>query len=197
MRYFITAIGTGSGKTVASAVCCAALGAEYWKPIQAGRPCDSDCIRRWLPNTIVHPEAFKLKYARSPHAAARAENIAINIDTLSLPNSSCRLVVEGAGGCLVPLNESEFVIDLAKRLDLAVILVVDFYLGSINHTLLTGHFLRHNGYHVVGIIFNGRRNQESEKIVLKHLKYPTLLHIPPLKRITSREIQYYGSKLKI
>jgi dethiobiotin synthetase len=164
---FITGIGTGIGKTLAAAIVAEALQADYWKPIQAGYDAgtDSEWISKLLngSGTVVHPELYKLKMAASPHIAAREENKLIALDAikssldeilLSLHSADKNLVVEGAGGLLVPLNETAFVADLIKQVQAKVILVSRNYLGSINHSLLTAEVCRYYKLDVLGWIFN-------------------------------------------
>ena len=195
-RYFVTAIGTDSGKTVVSATLCQALGADYWKPIQSGEPTDAGTIRGLCPNVQVHPEAYKFKMPASPHAAAKAEGREIVLDQIVVPVTKNPLVIEGAGGCLVPLNNQHFVIDLLPQLRAKVVLVSNLYLGSINHTLLTWQLLLQRGYPVAGIIFNGESNPESERIILQHTGYKKLLHIAPHESITPELINLYAHELR-
>lgn len=196
MNYFVTGIDTDSGKTVVSAILCEALGYNYWKPVQAGLPKDSDIVKSLVPDVTIHPETYILKTPASPHAAAAIDGIQIDIEKFSLPKTSSGLIIEGAGGCLVPLNDSNFVIDLAPKLKSEIILVADLYLGSINHTLLTSHLLKTRGYTVKGIIFNGDSNPESERIIQHHSRYKILLHISKERSITPEIIKKYASQLK-
>jgi len=196
MNYFVTGIDTDSGKTLASAILCEALGYDYWKPIQAGLPKDSDSVRQLTTNVIIHPETHLLKTPASPHASAKIDGIKIYSEKIPLPSSVNGLIIEGAGGCLVPLNETEFVIDLAPKFNAEIILVADLYLGSINHTLLTVHLLQSRKYRVKGLIFNGETNPESEKIILHHSKYSCLLRIDKEPAITREIIKKYASQLK-
>lgn len=197
MRYFVTAIGTESGKTLVSAILCKALPADYWKPIQAGFPTDSEIIKTLVDNerTIVHKERYILKTPASPHAAAALEDIAIGVDDFILPHYAENLVIEGAGGCLVPINDNNFVIDLAKKFQAEVILVSNLYLGSINHTLLSFEALKHRNLLVKGIIFNGPPNAASEKIILRHTGLRCLLHIEQEQKIRTEVIDTYSKKL--
>src|SRR5689334_10566229 len=136
MNYFVTGIDTDSGKTLVSAILCEALGYDYWKPIQAGLPRDSETVKSLSSKTVIHPESYLLKTPASPHASAKLDNIKIELKNIALPNSN-GLIIEGAGGCLVPINDENFVVDLFPKLNAEIILVSDLYLGSINHTLLT------------------------------------------------------------
>lgn len=198
MRYFITAIGTDSGKTLVSAILLTALRANYWKPIQAGFPTDTNTLREWLPDqeTRFYKEAYALKMAASPHAAALAENTSISIRDILVPDSTdMPLVIEGAGGLMVPLNDREFMIDLALYVDAEIILVADLYLGSINHTLLSVDLLKSRGCKVKGIIFNGPENEASQEFILNYAQFPLLLHIKPEKEINTRVINRYAMAL--
>lgn len=197
-KYFITAIDTDSGKTFVSAILCEALNADYWKPIQAGLPKDSDRIKELISNTTtrIHPEKFLLKTPASPHAAAKIDRVEININDFVLPDTKNNLIVEGAGGCLVPINDKHFVIDIIRKLDIDVILVADLYLGSINHTLLTVEALHRRSIPVTGIIFNGESNPESERIILHHAGLKLLSKIEKQDNIDKELILRYASLLR-
>lgn len=166
---FITGIGTGVGKTLISAIVTEALGAHYWKPVQAGFAdgTDSEWVReRISASSHIAPELYKLKLPASPHIAAREEGTIISLDKIAAALPAGRpLVVEGAGGLLVPLNEREFVLDLVKKLEANVILVSRNYLGSINHSLLTAEVCRSHGLKVVGWIFNDQYLHYEQEIV--------------------------------
>jgi dethiobiotin synthetase len=154
---FITGIGTGVGKTLVSAIVAEALGAYYWKPVQAGF--DEGTDAEWVAARIgagrVLPELYTLRMPASPHIAAREEGVVISLDRIAGELPSARpLVVEGAGGLFVPLNDREFMVDLALRLDATVILVSRNYLGSINHSLLTAEACKVRGVRVAGWVFN-------------------------------------------
>ena len=199
MNYFVTAIGTDSGKTLVSAILTEALQADYWKPVQAGLPTDSDTIRELISNqhTVVHTEAVRLKMPASPHAAAEAEGRVLRITDILLPATAREpLIIEGAGGCLVPLNSSESVIDLVPQFGARIILVSNHYLGSINHTLLTAEFLKQRGYPVEGIIFNGDPMPGTEEVILERTKYPCLLRIRQHEKINKEIIQKYAEELR-
>jgi dethiobiotin synthetase len=183
---FITGIGTGVGKTLISAIVTEALGAHYWKPVQAGFAdgTDSDWVRERISAvgaqgagvttaSRVAPELYKLKLPASPHIAAREEGTVISLDKIAASLSGIAaalpagrpLVIEGAGGLLVPLNEREFVLDLVKKLNATVILVSRNYLGSINHSLLTAEVCRGHGLKVAGWIFNDQYLHYEQEIV--------------------------------
>lgn len=195
-NYFVSAIGTDSGKTLVSAILCQALDAAYWKPVQAGYPTDTNTIKLLSPNTPTFSEAYLLEAAMSPHAAADLEGTTVNLDQIKLPNYNGNLIVEGAGGLMVPLNHTHLIIDLIKKLDLEVILVSNIYLGNINHTLLSVEALKSRGISVKGIIFNGPVNHATTSIISKYSGYEILLHIPQLESVNSDTIAYWANKLK-
>lgn len=179
MKYFVTAIDTDSGKTLVSSILCEALKADYWKPIQAGWPRDSETVKQLVSNskTVIHPEAFALNTPASPHAAAKIDGLKITISSIKTPSTTNNLIIEGAGGVLAPLNDTESVAELILHQKADVILVSNLYLGSINHTLLTIEALHNRGIPIKGIVFNGEANTESERIILLRSKLPCLLHI--------------------
>ncbi len=197
MNYFVTGIDTDSGKSVVSAILCEALQADYWKPIQAGNPTDTDLVKTLVTNqsSKFHAETYLLDTPASPHAAAKKEGIEIKLNAINLPEISNTLVIEGAGGCLVPINDNDFVIDLAKKFKSKIILVADLYLGSINHTLLTVNELKRRNFPVAGIIFNGDANPESQQIILKLSGWKQLLHIKKEKNIDRDIISAYADEL--
>jgi dethiobiotin synthetase len=164
---FITGIGTGVGKTLVSAIVAEALGAYYWKPVQAGF--DEGTDAEWVGARIgagrVLPELYTLRMPASPHIAAREEGVVISLDRIARGLPPARpLVVEGAGGLFVPLNDREFMIDLALRLDATVILVSRNYLGSINHSLLTAEACKVRGMRVAGWVFNDQYGHYEAEI---------------------------------
>ena len=169
MKLFITGISTDVGKTIASAIITEALEADYWKPIQAGDLNDSDShkIQRYISNekSVIHENSYKLNTPVSPHLAAELDGITIDLKKITEPKTKNHLVIEGAGGIFVPLNETNFVLDLIRP-DYKVIVVSRHYLGSINHTLLTIEALKNSGIHIAGIIFNGNQNLPTETIIL-------------------------------
>jgi dethiobiotin synthetase len=170
MKLFITGIGTDVGKTIVSAIITESLRADYWKPIQAGdlENSDSHKIKSFLSNTktIIHPNSYALNTPASPHLAAELDGIVIDLKEIKEPVTENHLVIEGAGGVFVPLNDSDCVIDLIQS-DHKVIVVSRHYLGSINHTLLTIEALESRKINVAGIVFNGAENKPSEAIILK------------------------------
>lgn len=199
MNYFVTAIGTDSGKTLFSSILVEALKSDYWKPVQAGMPTDSETVKSLISNdrTKIHPETHLLKLPASPHAAAKYEHLTIQMDDFVMPETDNEVVVEGAGGLLVPLNEENFVIDIALALKTPVILVANLYLGSINHTLLTIDYLKRNNIKVKGLVFNGESNPESERIIEKHSGYRVLLRLPKLGLVNKNVVQYWADELML
>lgn len=169
MKLFITGIGTDVGKTIASAIITEALEADYWKPIQAGdlENSDSHKVKSFLSNkkTVIHPNSYALNTPASPHFAAEVDRITIDLNKIIEPKTENNLVVEGAGGVFVPLNDIDCVIDLIQK-DYKVIVVSRHYLGSINHTLLTIEALQNRKIAVAGIVFSGHENKATESIIL-------------------------------
>ena len=162
---FVTGTDTGVGKTVVSAWLARHWQADYWKPIQSGleTASDSEWVRRWSGQTC-HPEAYRLRTPVSPHLAARLDGRRIELEALVLPPAP-RLIVEGAGGVMVPLNEDELMLDLMRRLRLPVMLVARAALGTINHTLLSVRVLREAGLEVLGVVLNGPQDDGEEAAV--------------------------------
>lgn len=169
MKLFITGIGTDVGKTIASAIITEALQADYWKPVQAGdlNQSDSHKISNYISNTksIIHPNSYTLNTPASPHHAARLDNIVIDIKKIKEPKTQNHLVIEGAGGILVPLNDKDTIANLIQP-DYKVIIISRHYLGSINHTLMTIEALNSRKIAVAGILFNGDENPATESIIL-------------------------------
>ncbi|WP_034918354.1 dethiobiotin synthase [Gillisia sp. CAL575] len=168
--YFITGIGTDVGKTITAAIITESLKADYWKPIQAGdlENSDSKKVEKLISNdeTFFYPEGVKLNSPMSPHAAAEIDGINLIGKKLKRPKTSKHLVIEGAGGLLVPINLKETIADIMLPTD-KIILVSRHYLGSINHTLLTIEVLKSKGLSIAGIIFNGDENESTEKVILE------------------------------
>ena len=167
-RIFVTGISTEVGKTIASAIITEALEADYWKPIQAGdlEHSDSHKIAQLISNkkTVIHKNSYALKTPMSPHAAASIDGINIQLDQIKEPQTANHLVIEGAGGLLVPINQKETVLDLIKP-TYKVVIVSRHYLGSINHSLLTIGWLKDRGFNV-SILFSGEEHPTTEEIIL-------------------------------
>ncbi len=185
--YFVTGIGTDVGKTIVSSILVNQLKADYWKPIQAGdlHQTDSMKIKKWCQNVYIHPERYKLVQPMSPHAAAERDNILIELEDFSLPQSDSHLIVEGAGGLLVPLNDNHMVIDLIAYLGIEVVLVSKHYLGSINHTLLSLEALQNRQIPIAGIIFNGDENKDTESIITSTYDIKVIGRIPQIENINN------------
>ena len=166
-RLFITGIDTDVGKTIVSAIVCQSLQADYWKPVQAGdiEKGDKYTVQCLLSNTNtkIHENTYALTSPMSPHAAAKIDGININLNDFKEPETNNTLVIEGAGGLLVPLNDQITIIDLIKP-SYHVIVVSKHYLGSINHSLMTIQLLQAKGFKV-SVIFNGDENSESESVI--------------------------------
>ncbi|MBV6646674.1 MAG: dethiobiotin synthase [Cyclobacteriaceae bacterium] len=198
MNFFVTAIGTDSGKTVASAILVEMLQADYWKPIQCGEPRDTEEVKRLISNdrSRFYQESYFLKTPASPHDAAEREGVTIDLSNIHPPISNHDLVIEGAGGILVPLNDEDYVIDLVPHTASEIVLVANLYLGSINHTLLTLELLKQRKYPVKGIIFNGPSNPASERIILSKSDWKPLLHIQQEDQVDQQMIIRYADKLQ-
>ncbi|WP_108867691.1 dethiobiotin synthase [Aquimarina aquimarini] len=168
-KIFVTGIGTDVGKTIVSAIIVEALEADYFKPVQAGdlEYSDTDKVRELVsnPQSKFHGNSYALKTPMSPHAAAIIDNVVIDIDTINLPKADNHLVIEGAGGLLVPLNDQNTILDIIEA-DYKVVVVSRHYLGSINHTLMTIQILKEKGFDV-SIIFSGEEHKTTESIIEK------------------------------
>jgi dethiobiotin synthetase len=193
MNYFITGIGTNVGKTIVSAILTESLQADYWKPIQSGTDegKDSDIIRDLFSNskTIIHPESYLLKQPLSPHFAAKIDGVEIEMKEIRLPITDNNIIIEGAGGIFVPINETQFVIDIAKKIDCEIILVVSNYLGCINHALLSLNYLISNQYKIKAIVFNGNFEIEIKSAITNLYKDLQLIEIPTLEHVTKENIK--------
>ena len=197
--YFITGIGTDVGKTIVSAILVESLEADYWKPIQAGELNNSDSLKveRLVSNnkTKFHESALNLETPMSPHAAAIIDGVRIEGNKIKRPSTKNKLVIEGAGGLLVPLNDSETVLDLIKPTD-KVIVVSRHYLGSINHTLLTLEMLKQRNIDVFGIIFNGDENKTTEEIIEKMTNIKVLGRIDNEPYFDKNVVLEYAERIK-
>lgn len=195
MKLFITGIGTDVGKTITSAIITQSLEADYWKPIQAGDLDNSDShkIQRYIDNdkTVIHENSYKLNTPASPHLAAKIDGITIDLKQIIEPKTKNHLVIEGAGGLLVPLNDNDSIIDLIQN-DYKVILVSRHYLGSINHTFLSFEALKSRNIKVDGIIFSGDENKPTEEIILNKTKAKFIGRIDNEPYFDQNVIQYYA-----
>ena len=197
--YFITGISTEVGKTIVSAIVTQALQADYWKPVQAGELQHSDThkVQELVSNTKTkfHASAFNLETPMSPHAAAKIDGVGLSVKKIKRPKTQNNLVIEGAGGLLVPLNDNQTIIDLILPLD-KVIVVSRHYLGSINHTLLTLEALKSRGIPVFGIIFNGAQHPSTESIITKMSGVPVLGRIDQEPYFDKNVVKQYAEDLR-
>jgi dethiobiotin synthetase len=198
-KIFITGIGTDVGKTVVAAIVTEALKADYWKPVQAGdlEFSDTDRVRSWVSNdqSVFHPNSYALKTPMSPHAAADLDGVRIELDIIQPPVTSNDLVIEGAGGLLVPLNATETILDMIQD-DYKIIVVSRNYLGSINHTLLTLEALRVRGKSVSGIIFNGGEVPATESIIESQGGVPVLGRLEWMEQVNAEAVSNYADKFR-
>ncbi len=199
MKLFITGISTDVGKTIASAIIVEALQADYWKPIQAGdlEHSDTHKVQSLVSNkqSQFHPNSYALQTPASPHLAAAKDGITIDLNQIQEPETTNHLVVEGAGGILVPLNDTQSVVDLIQS-DYKVIVVSRHYLGSINHTLLTIEALQNRKIQVAGIIFSGDENSSTESIILSRTAVPCLGRIAQEPYFDSNVISEYADAFR-
>ena len=197
-QVIVAGIGTEIGKTVASAILVKALQAAYWKPVQSGYPTDSDVrtVQELTGNkTTFFPSRYNLTEPLSPHTAAEIDGVQIALSDFELPQTTGPLVVELAGGLLVPLNDQDTNLDLIKRLQLPVVLVSKNYLGSINHTLLSVELLKSNGIPILGLILNGETNASGEKFIENYTKLPVICRIFPEPQIQSETVEKYAKSV--
>ncbi|HBV17106.1 dethiobiotin synthase [Chryseobacterium carnipullorum] len=197
-QLFITGIGTEVGKTICSAVLTQYFKADYWKPVQSGDldNTDSHKIESWTKDTVCHPETYRLQLAASPHQSAREENIEINLNKFQLPKTGNKLIVEGAGGLMVPLTDEIFMIDLIERFNLPVALVVRNYLGCINHSLLSIMALKQRKLKLEYLIFNGAFPPDTERVICNFIKRETrIIYIPEIDQATKVSIKAAAEQL--
>ena len=191
-RYVISGTDTGIGKTVFSAALTGALNANYWKPVQSGleEETDSEMVARLsnVPATRILPEAYRLKEAASPHLSARLENMKIDVARLEPPACGNPLIIEGAGGLLVPLTEKTVFVDVFARWHIPVILCARTSLGTINHTLLSIEALRNRNVPIHGVAFIGAENLDTQTIIAKIGQVRILGRLPILDRLTKESL---------
>jgi dethiobiotin synthetase len=188
MRFVVTGTDTGIGKTVFSAALAHALGGYYWKPVQSGldEETDSQVVHRLgrLPPDRILPETYRLRTPVSPHLAARLDHVEIEPERLMPPEMDGPLVIEGAGGLLVPLTETAVFADMFARWQIPVILCARTGLGTINHTLLSLEALRHRAIPVFGIAFVGDEQAETQRIIAAMGQARVLGRLPRLDPMT-------------
>ena len=190
--FFVTGTDTGVGKTVLSALLVAALDGIYWKPVQTGaiEGTDRNSVRLWsaCPEERLLRERYKFDPPVSPHLAAREAGVHIALEAFDLPPVAAGhpLIVEGAGGAMVPLNENDLMVDLMLRFGLSVVMAARTALGTINHTLLTLAALRGARVSVHGVVMIGEENIENRRAIEHYGKVRVIGHIPVLQKL-SRE----------
>jgi dethiobiotin synthetase len=192
-RIVVTGTDTGIGKTVFAAALAGALDGCYWKPIQSGldEETDSEIVRRLsdLPTERILPERYRLKTPASPHLAARIDAVEIDVKQLDWPSTSRPLVIEGAGGLLVPLTRDVTYIDVFARWRMPLVLCARTTLGTINHTLLSIEAIRARGIPLLGVAFIGDENNESEDIIVAMGRTRRLGRLPHLASLTAGNLQ--------
>ncbi|VCU72458.1 ATP-dependent dethiobiotin synthetase BioD [Pigmentiphaga humi] len=191
---FVTGTDTGIGKTLVSAVLAHAWNADYWKPLQTGvasEPDDSGTVAALsgLPDSRIHPPHAVLQAPLSPWAAALEEGAHVDLDAIVPPSTDAPLVVEGAGGLLVPINDQAMMIDLIARLGLPVVLVARSALGTLNHTLLSLEALRARGIPVAGVVMSGERSPGNRTGIEQFGKVRVLAEIPLLPRVDAHAVE--------
>lgn len=198
---FVTGIDTGIGKTIISAILTEKLKADYWKPVQSGDLDNSDtlAVKKLISNstTFFHPEVYRLTQPFSPHKSADLDGIVIDPQKIIAPTTENTLIIEGAGGLMVPLNDNFLMIDLIKKLGAEVVLVSRNYLGSINHTLLSAYTLKQYGIPVAGLIFNGPKDNYSEDYILQYTGLKLLGHVPDYNEVDKNAIIKAGSYIDL
>ncbi|TXK50061.1 dethiobiotin synthase [Pontibacter qinzhouensis] len=200
-RLFVTGIGTEVGKTVVSAILTEKLKADYWKPIQSGDLDYSDTqkVKNLTGNStsIFHPERYTFSQPLSPHAAAEIDGVTIRLEEFIVPETKNHLIIEGAGGLLVPLNKEHLIADLISHLRASVVLVSRNYLGSINHTLLTVQELRRRNIPVLGLVFNGESTPKTEAIIEHYSQLPVLFKVEEEKVVNKATVLKYAKEIEI
>lgn len=201
-KFFVSGISTEVGKTVCSALLVNALEADYWKPVQSGDLHHTDTMKvaEWngleLPHPRFHAETHRLVTPMSPHAAAAIDGVEIHLEDFKTPETEAPLVIEGAGGLMVPLNDDDTILDLMAELNVPVVLVSRNYLGSINHTLLSVAQLQQRQVPIAGIVFNGPVNPSTESVIQHMTKLPVLFRIPELDHVSLPAIQTLADQLR-
>ena len=198
---FVTGIGTGIGKTIISTILVEKLEADYWKPIQSGDLDDSDTlkVKNLVSNSrsVFHQEAYRLTQPYSPHKSAALDGIVIDADKIVTPATENQLIIEGAGGLMVPLANNFLMIDLIKNLGAEVVLISQFYLGSINHTLLSALALKQYKIPVKGIIFNGEVDEYSRDYILEYTGLRCLGYVTDIEEIHKINIKNAGKNITL
>lgn len=196
---YIVGISTEVGKTMVSAVVTEALEADYWKPVQSGdlHFSDTDKVKYLIsnPKTKFHPNSIALNTPASPHLSAQIDGVELLLKNIKRPKTKNHLVIEGAGGLMVPLNEKEMMIDLIQPKD-KIIVVSSHYLGSINHTLMTLELLKNRNLDIAGVIFSGNEKPSSEEIILNYAQVEMLGRLEEEPYIDEMIVKEYAEKWK-
>ena len=197
--FWVSGTNTDIGKTLVSAIVTQWLGAKYYKPVQSGvcDGTDTNWIKEntWVPDANFLPESVLLQEPLSPHRAAELEGVTISMDDFSLPEAR-PLVVEGAGGLLVPLNDEKLLIDLMVKFAIPVLIVASSGLGTINHTLLSIEALRARGLEVLGVVLNGPKNEANKKAVEHYGKTKVLFEVEEFAVVNATTIQEFIIELE-
>lgn len=197
-KLFVTGISTDVGKTVASAILVEALQADYWKPVQAGdlHYSDTHKVQELISNnqSIFYPNSYALNTPMSPHESARLDGVDVQLDKIKEPITENHLIIEGAGGLLVPLNDSNTILDLIQS-NYKVVVVSRHYLGSINHTLLTIKMLQEKGFEVV-LIYSGNEHKSTESIIEKMTGVEVIGRIEDEPYFDKNVIKEYAQKFR-
>jgi dethiobiotin synthetase len=200
-KYFIAGIGTDVGKTLVSAILTEALQANYWKPVQCGIEggTDRETISSLITNskTVCYTEGYCFTEPASPHLAAALANEKIRLEHLHLPELNNRLVIEGAGGLLVPLNDTNYVVDLAKEFEAEIILVCRNYLGCINHSLLSIDYLIRNEFAIKGLVLNGNFDKAVKSAIINYTEIPVIAEIPDMTVVSKDSVLSQAQKINL
>ena len=199
--FFVTGTDTEVGKTLVSAWLLTQLDGSYWKPIQAGTvpTTDSATVQSLaeLPVSRVLPEAYLLPEPMAPHESARRANIVMDMEKLKLPPHDGLVVVEGAGGLMVPIVDGAYMIDLADALDLPIILVARSTLGTINHTLLSVEAMRRRGLPLAGVVISGPETPPNRAAIERFGKVEVIAEIPQLETVTRDTLRAIAPELDL
>lgn len=193
MNYFVTGIGTNVGKTIVAAVLTEALEADYWKPVQSGiiEGSDAATVKSLISNskTHIYPESYLLKQPLSPHFAAKIDGVEINLNKIRKPETANHLIIEGAGGILVPLNDKQYVIDIARQIECEIVLVISDYLGCINHSLLSIDYLQRNQFKIHALAFNGQFEPEVKQAIISYAPIDKVISVPMIQTLSKQTVK--------
>ena len=200
--FFITGTDTGVGKTFFCSILMSKYNFDYWKPVQTGKFIENDTLyikeNSGVKKSRFHKPIYTFKKPLSPHLASSYERISINIKRIKKPKSNKPLIIEGAGGILVPLNKKDLIIDLIKKFKLPVIVVSKSILGTINHTLMTLEILKKNKIKVFGVVLNNIKNKkegiDNAKSIEAFGKIKVIAQISSINRITKKKIEILSKK---